>query len=106
MVTESRHMAALDGLNIDIPPSRINDVDSLEYRERLQPHAGSALPEVQVGEHDIFCLIFTSGTSGHPKACIISQGHAVRRARMLSDAFQLGEGDVHYVAMPLFHSNS
>ena len=106
MVTESRHMAALDGLNIDILPSRINDVDSPEYRERLRPHAGSPLPEVQLGEDDIFCLIFTSGTSGHPKACIISQGHAVRRARMLSDAFQLGERDVHYVAMPLFHSNS
>src|SRR5690606_30338144 len=45
MVTESRHMAALDGLNIDIPPSRINDVDSPAYRERLRPHAGSPLPE-------------------------------------------------------------
>ena len=106
IVTESRYLADFEGLNIDILPSKTNNIDSVEYRERLPSYAESPLPKALASKNSIFCLIFTSGTSGHPKACIISQGHAVRRARMLSDAFQLGEGDVHYVAMPLFHSNS
>ncbi len=56
---------------------------------------------------DVYCYIFTSGTTGLPKPAII------RNQRMLGANFMFGhlmhrcgEGDVIYVPLPLYHSSA
>lgn len=62
-------------------------------------------PEVPVRPEDPFQMIFTSGTTGLPKA-------VVQRHEMLTDAFSLAEhfkyqsSDVLMCVLPLFHVNS
>ena len=72
----------------------------------LDRHRGAALPDVEVAGSDLYLLLFTSGTSGAPKACLCSQGRLGRIGRTLADMVRLGPEDVCYVAMPMFHSNA
>jgi fatty-acyl-CoA synthase len=51
-------------------------------------------------------LLFTSGTSGAPKACLCSQGRLARIGAIVGQIYGLGPADVCYLAMPLFHSNA
>jgi fatty-acyl-CoA synthase len=51
-------------------------------------------------------LIFTSGTSGEPKAVRCTHGKIAVPGRMLADRFGLTAADTVYVSMPMFHSNA
>jgi fatty-acyl-CoA synthase len=55
---------------------------------------------------DLLMLIFTSGTSGEPKAVRVTHGKIAVPGRMLADRFGLGDRDVVYQSMPMFHSNA
>jgi fatty-acyl-CoA synthase len=51
-------------------------------------------------------LLFTSGTSGAPKACLCSQGRLARIGTIVAQMYALEPADVCYLPMPLFHSNA
>ena len=51
-------------------------------------------------------LIFTSGTSGEPKAVRVTHEKVSHPGHYLNERLGLGRDDVHYVSMPLFHSNA
>ena len=51
-------------------------------------------------------LIFTSGTTGEPKAAIVSSMRTAMAGKVLAQMRGLGSKDVGYLAMPLFHSNA
>ncbi|HEY4398286.1 MAG TPA: AMP-binding protein [Acidimicrobiia bacterium] len=106
LVTEDRHAPLLDGIDTGVGPDRTFDVESAVYDEALARHRGAALPEVEVADSDLYLLLFTSGTSGAPKACLCSQGRLGRIGRTLADMVKLGPDDVCYLAMPMFHSNA
>jgi fatty-acyl-CoA synthase len=106
VVTEGRHRHLLDGLDLGGAAERVLDVDDATYAAELAPHRGAALPELSVDEHAIYLLLFTSGTSGAPKACILSQGRLARQAMGLGLAMHFTADDVMYQVMPLFHSNA
>jgi fatty-acyl-CoA synthase len=71
--------------------------------------AGASLPDSEqtaVTEESLGYLLFTSGTSGAPKACLCSQGRMARIGGIVAQMFELTPDDVCYLAMPLFHSNA
>ena len=51
-------------------------------------------------------LIFTSGTSGDPRAVRCTHGKIAFPGRMLADRFGLSTWDTVYLSMPMFHSNA
>ena len=106
IVTEERHEPLLDGLDTGVERDRVLTVESAAYGDALDRHRGAALPDVEVAESDLYLLLFTSGTSGAPKACLCSQGRLARIGVTLSELVKLGPGDVCYLAMPMFHSNA
>jgi len=106
LVTEELHAPLLDGVDTGVGADRTFDVESAAYAEALDRHRGAALPDVEVAGSDLYLLLFTSGTSGAPKACLCSQGRLGRIGRTLADMVKLGSDDVCYVAMPMFHSNA
>ncbi len=49
-------------------------------------------------------VLFTSGTTGRPKACLRPEAAETARAAELTATYGLGADDVHLVACPLAHS--
>ena len=54
---------------------------------------------------DPVVMLFTSGTSGDPKAVRFAHAMAVLCGASLAERFELTADDVCYLSMPLFHSN-
>ncbi|HMC53435.1 MAG TPA: AMP-binding protein, partial [Acidimicrobiales bacterium] len=106
VVTEKAHLPLLQGAATGLGDDRILVVDEPGGRALLQAHCGSELPATEVSESDLFLLLFTSGTSGAPKACRCSHGRLAGIGVKVAEMFQLGGQDVCYLAMPMFHSNS
>lgn len=66
---------------------------------------GTSASGREPGEDDLFMLVFTSGTSGDPKAVRVTHRKVTAPAAYLTERLGLTPDDVHYVSMPLFHSN-
>jgi fatty-acyl-CoA synthase len=54
----------------------------------------------------LWALLFTSGTSGAPKAVRCTQRRLLTTGNRMSMMLELSPDDVGYAAMPLFHTNS
>lgn len=104
VLTEARHLPLLDG--VDLGGRRVIDADSAEWRALLEPFASSPIEPVPVEPDDLFMLIFTSGTSGDPKAVRCTHGKVVVPGEVLATRMGLSPADTVYVSMPMFHSNS
>lgn len=70
------------------------------------PDRSGGAPARVAGEDDLFMLVFTSGTSGDPKAVRVTHRKVTAPAAYLTERLGLSAEDVHYVSMPLFHSNA
>jgi len=104
VVTERRYVDLLAGL--DLGPATNRVLVAEDVAPTLAPYRDAPLTERPVDEQGIYLLLFTSGTSGAPKACILSQGRLAQMSGGLSMMLHLGPDDVLYQAMPLFHSNA
>lgn len=93
-----------DGLDL---PAPILDINGPQWAGLV---AAQPIPdEVVVPQRDpddLVMLIFTSGTTGSPKAVRCSHRKFAAPGVMLAQRFGMGPGDVVYLSMPLFHSNA
>lgn len=60
-------------------------------------------PSVAVSESDPASVLYTSGTTGHPKGCIAEHFHLVNAAMNYQVSFNTGNGLRSLVNIPLFH---
>lgn len=82
------------------------DVDSPEWAAEVAAFADHPVVVREADPTDLFMLIYTSGTSGDPKAVKCSHGKVAVAGVTMTQRFDLGPSDVCYVSMPLFHSNA
>jgi len=62
-------------------------------------------PLPDINEFDDALLMYTSGTTGKPKGCVLSQKSVVAGGEFTSSAHQLGAQDRVLCALPLYHIN-
>lgn len=91
---------------VDVTVPGMIDVESPSWQSELAGQADIPVTFREAGPDELFMLIFTSGTSGDPKAVRCTQWKAAFPGLMLSQRFGLGTSDVCYLSMPLFHSNA
>ena len=116
LLTNEALYPLLDGL--DLGPAigraskmnpRIVIVDSEEGQATFAAFIGTSALDIadpSVSPSTLAGLIFTSGTSGAPKAVKCSQGRLAMIGGIMGQMFGLGQDDVFYCSMPLFHSNA
>jgi len=116
LVTDSTYLPLVAGTSIgdalgtvtsDNP--RVLVLDTAAAQRELDAHAGAQPDEVadtSVTPESLGYLLFTSGTSGAPKACLCSQGRLARIGAIVAQMYALTPEDVCYLSMPLFHSNA
>lgn len=106
VVTESRLAHLLEGTGHGLPADRIYDVDEVRYQQFLEPFRGADLPATIPSVDDIALLLFSSGSTGAPKAVIVGQGRFARLLGPLTERVRMREDSVAYLCMPLFHGNA
>lgn len=104
VVTDPEHLPLLAGL--DLPGVNIIDTSTQHWQAILESGAGGGNTFRTAAPLDTFMMIFTSGTSGDPKAVLVSHFMTVAAGLALQDRFSLTNDDTCYVSMPLFHSNA
>lgn len=106
LITEDRHAELLEGLDFGIPEALQFDVASARWRESLAPFEGADAPEIEADPNAVYMLIFTSGTTGEPKAALCSSARTAFSGQILAQMRGLTSEDRGYLVMPLFHSNA
>ena len=106
IVTDGEHAPLLDGLDTGVGADRLLRVDGPIYREALAAHAGAPVPDAAPAPSDRLLLLFTSGSTGAPKAVVCTQGRLASIAARTPPMFGIDRDTVTYQAMPLFHGNA
>ncbi|MCV7280500.1 AMP-binding protein [Mycolicibacterium flavescens] len=103
LITDAEHRPLLDGL--DLPGVTVFDTSQPAWTEFVGA-APAFAPHRTVGVDDTFMMIFTSGTSGDPKAVQVAHMMPLFAGTALAERFELTRGDTCYLSMPMFHSNA
>jgi fatty-acyl-CoA synthase len=102
LLADFDHQPLLDGLDLD--GITVLNVESPRYDDAVAV-APPLVPYREVGFDDTLMMIFTSGTSGDPKAVRFSHVMAIMCGASLVGQYEVTADDVCYLSMPLFHSN-
>ena len=77
------------------------DWETLHADGSEEPPAAAA-----VGPSDLACFIYTAGTTGPSKGCMLPQHYIVALAEQIARAWQRRSDDVVLTPLPLFHFNA
>ncbi len=109
-MTDAEGAALLEGLDTGVPPDLVLRVDTPGYDLAVAAHRGitaeSVVATAAPAAADLFLLLFTSGTTGPPKAVRCTQGRLASIALRAGRFYGYERSDVAYCAMPLFHGNA
>jgi long-chain acyl-CoA synthetase len=73
-----------------------------ERRGQLEGRLAGALAAVTPG--DVATIVYTSGTTGHPKGVVQTHGNHIAALRAVAEVVGIREGDVHLLFLPLAHA--
>jgi steroid-22-oyl-CoA synthetase len=112
IVTDDEGAALLQGLDLGVDEDKVLVIGTERYATSVQAFAGGAAAQAlvdgagDVDEETLYLLIFTSGTTGVPKAVRCTQGRLADIARVAAPGYGYTTDDVCYCPMPLFHGNA
>ena len=112
VVTDSDGAALLEGLDLGVGEDGVLVIGTERYEALLGRFAGTKDAQElvdkagDVREDSLYLLIFTSGTTGVPKAVRCTQGRLAGIAEVAAPGYGYGADDVCYCPMPLFHGNA
>lgn len=94
--TDVKRVVSLDDGG-DVPVG----IDAVAYTELRATSRPAPRPEL--APRDLFAILYTSGTTGMPKGCMIPNGYYFGNARANAEAGWIVPGDRVFTAFPLFH---
>jgi fatty-acyl-CoA synthase len=115
VVTDESGSALLEGLDLGLDPGRILRIDGDNAGEPGPGEPGPGKPDPgeadaagagAVAATELLLLLFTSGTTGSPKAVRCTQGRLASIAGRAAVGYGFRREDICYCPMPLFHGNA
>ncbi|MGW6332915.1 AMP-binding protein [Nocardia rhamnosiphila] len=79
----------------------IRGIDIVSYTDLVGEATG--FTPVHASDADVYTILYTSGTTGLPKGCVISHGMTKHWSRYTESLSALTDDDVIFTAAPLFH---
>lgn len=92
-IKEVRHFITVEGSGEGMIPY-----------DQLLAQSSTTNPGIKRDMDDLFCLIFTGGTTGLPKGAMLTHRNLYNCCLSFIVETQLTYGDVHLVVTPLFHT--
>lgn len=103
-VSSLRSIVLVDDASVGIAAD-IAEAASLEVaRYAVIAIVGADAPVVELTPDDMISILYTSGTTGMPKGCMLTHGYYARVGRQMVYANEITRDDVIMTALPLFHS--
>ncbi len=81
-------------------------ISAYAWSHLLAESREGALPTVDVGPADLACFIYTAGTTGASKGCMLPHRYVVALAEQIARAWGRTADDVVLTPLPLFHFNA
>jgi len=106
IVTSTDQAPLLEGLDTGVDPKRVYSADSSRYRSLVEEHTLAQPPPELPAANSLWLLLFTSGSTGAPKAVRVSQGRVAAAAAVMVSGSGFTSDDVIYCPMPMFHGNA
>jgi crotonobetaine/carnitine-CoA ligase len=112
LVADAAGMLAIRELIQDLPElKRIVALDDAEAPSAVEvvPYArirnsSADAPQPEIGKADLMAILYTSGTTGMPKGCMLPHGWYLTTPASSKHMMGYGPGDVLMTALPLFHA--
>lgn len=87
-----------------IIPVRFTHENYLTYDHLLQNDHSVTLPTIEIDlKNDVFCILYTSGTTGFPKGAMLTYENIMYSGKIVTEVLACTKEDVFLVAVPLFH---
>ena len=89
------------------PPDEVIDVvPTQDWDWLLASSSDESVPDAGVRPADLACFIYTAGTTGPSKGCMLPHNYIVALADQIARAWQRRADDVVITPLPLFHFNA
>jgi crotonobetaine/carnitine-CoA ligase len=98
VVGDAEGLAAVEAIRSELP-----DVQHVLSPSELPVRGAVEAPTVELEPADTVAIMYTSGTTGMPKGCMIPHGYHTHSPVASNSLLEYGPGDVLYSALPLFH---
>jgi carnitine-CoA ligase len=86
---------------VALDDASVAGVETVPFARLEEEHAAS---DGEVAPGSLLSIMYTSGTTGMPKGCMLAHGWYLNGARAGTDMMNYGGEDVLYTALPLFHA--
>jgi len=79
-----------------------NNQNTINFKELASKH--KTAKSVSINEGDIASILYTSGTTGHPKGVILTHKNLCSNVKSCIEAIELKQKDKFLCILPMFHS--
>jgi carnitine-CoA ligase len=98
VVGDAEGLTAVEAVRADLP-----DLQHVVAHDEMPTGNAESAPDVDIEPGDTVAIMYTSGTTGMPKGCMIPHGYHTRSPIESNTLLEYGRGDILYSALPLFH---
>ncbi len=93
-------------ITVDPPDAVIDARPTISWQDALAAGSNAPIDGITVRPGDLACFIYTAGTTGPSKGCMLSHNYIVSLADQIARAWQRRADDVVMTPLPLFHFNA
>jgi crotonobetaine/carnitine-CoA ligase len=91
---------------VDHPDAVIDAVPTIAWADAVAGASDAPIDTSQVRPGDLACFIYTAGTTGPSKGCMLPQNYIVSLAEQVERAWERRGDDIVLTPLPLFHFNA